>query len=176
MNRRVTLRRRDTRLESEGAEFLVLGELLIRGIPAYKTYRNMPGYDLVALDPDRDRSAHISVKSRWVTDATGFIIKNFNCDFVVVAKLNRGTKKDRGKIMPPEFFVLPIETLKNVPRSKGWNRIRFGSVPYFKSYLGRWDLIRTFLSRSGKQSRRASIRRLTIRSTPTRARNPVRAR
>ncbi len=167
--------RRDTRLESEGAEFLVLGELLIRGIPGYKAYTNMPGYDVVALDPDRDRIARISVKSRWVTNATGFIIKNFNCDFVVVAKLNRGTKMDRGKVLPPEFFVLPVESVKNVPRSKGWNRMTFGSIPNFKSYRDRWDLIRTFLSRSGKESRRASLRGLTIRSTPTRAMKPARA-
>ena len=84
--------RRSTRLESEGAEFLVLGQLLIRGMGAYKAYTNMPGYDVVAVDPDRDRVARISVKSRWTTDATGFIINNFNCDFVVVAKLNRGIR------------------------------------------------------------------------------------
>ena len=166
--------RRDTRLESEGAEFLVLGELLIRGIPGYKAYTNMPGYDVVALDPDRDRIARISVKSRWTTDATGFIINNFNCDFVVVAKLNRGTKTDPRQILPPEFFVLPVEAVKDAPRSKGWNRMTFGSIPNFKSYRDRWDLVRAFLSRSGKQSRRASIRGLTIRSTSTRAMKPAR--
>ena len=161
--------RRDTRLESEGAEFLVLGELLIRGIPGYKVYTNTPGYDVVALDPDRDRIARISVKSRWTTDATGFIINNFKCDLVVVAKLNRGTKKDPRKVLPPEFFVLPVEAVKHAPRSKGWNRMTFGSIRNFKSYRDRWDLVRAFLWRSGKQSRRASIRRLTIRSKPTRA-------
>ena len=85
--------RRDTRLESVGAEFLGLGELLIRGIPTHKTYTNTPGYDVVAVDPERNSVARISVKSRWNTDATGFIIKNFDCDFVVIAKLNRGTTK-----------------------------------------------------------------------------------
>ena len=30
--------RQDTTLESEGAEFLVLGQLLIEGIPAYEAY------------------------------------------------------------------------------------------------------------------------------------------
>jgi len=115
------LPRRDTRLESEGAEFLVLGELLIRGIPGYKAYTNMPGYDLVALDPDRDTIARISVKSRWVTDATGFIIKNFNCDFVVIAKLNRGTKKAPQKVLSPEFFVLPVEAVNNTPKGSDPN-------------------------------------------------------
>lgn len=46
--------RLDTRLESEGAEFLVLGQLLIHRIRAYKTYTNMPGYDLVATHPERN--------------------------------------------------------------------------------------------------------------------------
>ncbi len=31
--------RQDTRLQAEGAEFLVLGNLLIEGVQAYKTYR-----------------------------------------------------------------------------------------------------------------------------------------
>jgi hypothetical protein len=173
-NRGTALSRRDTRLESEGAEFLVLGELLIRGIPGYKAYTNMPGYDVVALDPDRDTIARISVKSRWATDATGFIIKNFDCDFVVVAKLNCGTKKYPRKVLPPEFYVLPVEAVRNVRRSKGWNRMTFGSIPNFRNYRDRWDLIRTFLSRPGKQSRGASIRGLTIRSTPTRTLKPAR--
>ena len=165
--------RRDTRLESEGAEFLVLGQLLIRGVPAYKTYTNMPGYDVVATDPDKNRAARISVKSRWTTDATGFIINNFNCDFVVVAKLNRGTTKDIRKVLPPEFFVLPVEVVKNAPRSKAWNRMTFSSIPNFKGYRDRWDLIRTFLSPPGMQSRRGSIRGLTIRSTPTGRKRPA---
>lgn len=161
--------RLDTRLESGGAEFLVLGELLIRGIPGYKAYTNMPGYDVFALDPARDRIARISVKSRWTTNATGFFIKNFDCDFVVVAKLNRGTIKDMRKVQAPEFFVLPVEAVKNAPRSKGWNRVTFGSIRNFKSYRDRWDLIRVFLSRPKNQSRRGSTRGLTIRSTARRA-------
>ena len=53
--------RQDTRLESEGAEFLVLGQFLIHKIAAYKTYTNMPGYDLVATNPDQNTSAKIQV-------------------------------------------------------------------------------------------------------------------
>jgi hypothetical protein len=83
--------RQNTR--SEGAEFLVLGNLLIDGIPAYKTYTNMRGYDIVATDPERGSAARIQVKSRWRTNAEGFIINNFECDFVVAAMLNRGSEK-----------------------------------------------------------------------------------
>lgn len=140
------MKRQNTRLESEGAEFLVLGELLIRGIPAYKTYTNMPGYDLVATNPDKKKVVRISVKSRWTTNATGFIIKNFDCDFVVVAKLNRGTKHNRSQIRSPEFFVLPVAVAKKAPRSKGWSRITFGKIPKFRTYRDRWDLISRSLS------------------------------
>lgn len=45
--------RLDTKLESTGAEFLVLGNLLLQRIPTYKTYTNMPGYDLIATNPER---------------------------------------------------------------------------------------------------------------------------
>ncbi len=43
---------KNTKLEAEGAEFLVLGNLLISGIATYKTYTNMPGYDLAAQSPE----------------------------------------------------------------------------------------------------------------------------
>lgn len=137
--------RLDTRLESEGAEFLVLGQLLIQRIPAYKTYTNMPGYDVVATNPEKKRTARISVKSRWTTDAYQFIIKNFNCEFVIVVKLNRGKVHDPSAVKAPEYFVLPVGIVKKAPRSKGWNRIAFHAIPNFYKYRDRWDLIRTFL-------------------------------
>ncbi len=86
--------RLNTRLESEGAEFLVLGNLLIEGIAAYKTYTNMPGYDLVATNPENRTSARIQVKSRWRTNAPGFLISNFDCEFVVLSRLNRGVRTE----------------------------------------------------------------------------------
>jgi hypothetical protein len=84
-------KRQNTRLESEGAEFLVLGNLLIEGISCYKAYVNFPGYDLVAVNPDNSKIARIQVKSRWATNYDrSFPIKNFDCEFVVHAALNRG--------------------------------------------------------------------------------------
>ena len=139
--------RLDTQLESEGAEFLVLGNLLIEGIPTYKAYTRTSGYDLVAVNPERNSSARIQVKSRWATNATGFFIKNFQCDFVVVAKLNRGKKGGGGKKLPPKFYVIPARVIKAAPRSRGWGRLNFGSIPDFGGYAERWDLIRDFLAR-----------------------------
>jgi hypothetical protein len=92
-------KRQDTKLESEGAEFLVCGNLLIEGVPTFKTYTQMAGYDLVATDPERGTSVKIQVKCRWATDGDGgFLIKNFNTDFVVLALLNRGYRYSKRKM------------------------------------------------------------------------------
>ena len=138
--------RQNTQLESEGAEFLVLGQLLIQGIPSYKTYTNMPGYDLVATDPDRNRAARIQIKSRWKTKAEGFIIKNFDCDFVIVVKLNRGSKDGKADIFPPEYFVLPVDVAEALPRTEGWGKVSFSNIPELETYRSNWDLIRDFLN------------------------------
>lgn len=137
--------RQNTQLESVGAEFLVLGNLLIEGIAAYKSYTNMQGYDLTATNPELNLSARIQIKSRWRTKAEGFIINNFECDFVVVALLNRGTKDGSGEKRSPEYFVLPVEIAKELPRTQGWGKISFSKVPDLASYRERWDLIRSFL-------------------------------
>ena len=138
--------RQNTRIESEGAEFLVLGQLLIAGIPAFKAYTHMPGYDVIATNPEKNSSARISVKSRWRTKADGFIIKNFDCDFVVVVKLNRGLKSGTGEVRPPEFFVFPVEVARAFPRTEGWGKVRFRNIPNMESYRDQWTLIRDFLA------------------------------
>jgi hypothetical protein len=115
--------RQNTQLESAGAEFLVLGHLLIEGIPAFKSYTNMKGYDLVATNADKNLSVRIQVKSRWRTRAEGFIINNFECDFVVVALLNRGSKDKKAEIRPPEYFIIPVDRVCALPRTEGWGKV-----------------------------------------------------
>jgi hypothetical protein len=85
-------KRLDTRLESEGAEFLVLGQLLIAGIEATKAYRNFEGFDLYASNPTAGKTCRIQVKRRWATDHGGFPIKN-------LAQIGRHA--DRSTPMPP---------------------------------------------------------------------------
>ena len=121
--------RRDTKLESDAAEFLVLGRLLLERVPTVtKSYVNYPGYDLIAINQKRHTSARIQVKSRYRTDWDGFIINNFECDFVVFVALNRGYAKpkkngDRG-VREPEFYVLPIRYVRRMrdPKNK-WGKI-----------------------------------------------------
>jgi hypothetical protein len=146
-------KRKDTKLESEGAEFLVLGHLLIEGVHCYKTYVNFPGYDLQAVNPNNGKIAKIQVKSRWATDYDkSFPLKNFNCNFVVHVALNRGNsfRKRAIKSDPevPVFFVLPIEEArKALKKSGGWSKVRLNKIPKSRLdfYRGNWQLIRDFL-------------------------------
>jgi hypothetical protein len=146
--------RRDTKLEAEAAEFLVLGHLLLERISAFKAYVNFPGYDLIAVDVDRKSSARLQVKSRFRTDWDGFIINNFDCDFVVFVALNRGYAKPKKNgedgIRPPDFYVLPVEWVKKV-RDPGnaWGKIVRSRLSGIAGYKDRWDLISSSLKGHG---------------------------
>ena len=152
--------RLDSRLEAEGAEFLVLGYLLLEGIHATKAYTRYPGYDVIAVNPKAGRAGitcKIQVKSRWATDyGRSFPIKaHSDSDFVVFAELNRGYRDyhhrdksippDVGKL-PPQFFVFPTKKLNPLIRvSGGWSKVALPDIPRYESYKDRWDLIRKFL-------------------------------
>jgi|GEM_PF-385373 len=138
--------RLDTKLESEGAEFLVLGNLLLHRIPTYKTYNGMAGYDLVATNPERHTSARIQVKSRWETGASGFPISKFDCDFVVAAFLNRGSKNERKKVGAPSFYVFPISIIIGLPRLERWNKVYLRNFQNVEFYKDNWPLISKFLA------------------------------
>ena len=143
--------RLDTRLESEGAEFLVLGQLLLHKIPTYKTYTNMPGYDLVSTNPEMNTSARIQVKSRWHTGASKFPIKNFMCEFVVAAFLNRGSKDGKKEIRTPVYYVLPVSIVQSLPREILWSKVDLRKVEDLESYREKWSLISEFLKKNGAQ-------------------------
>jgi hypothetical protein len=145
--------RLDTKLESDAAEFLVLGRLLLERVPTYKSYVNYPGYDLIAVNPKLNTSARIQVKSRYRTDWDGFIINNFGCDFVVLVALNRGYNKakkngDKG-VLEPEFFVLPVAYVAGVrdPKNK-WGKITRNRLVGIEQYQNGWAAIRDFLAAS----------------------------
>jgi hypothetical protein len=149
-----TTLRLDSSLESSGAEFLVLGHLLIEGIQAFKTYTNFPGYDLVATHPEINRSCRIQVKSRWATDFDGgFPIKNFDCDFVVFVALNRGyryrkkvTAEDNGR-REPQIFVFPVAVIQNAqsPDSQ-WGKVFLRHIEHLEKYDNNWALVTNFLA------------------------------
>jgi hypothetical protein len=144
--------RQDTKLESEGAEFLVLGMLLIEGIHCFKAYTNFAGYDLIAVNPASQKQARIQVKSRWATNYNRrFPIKNFNCDFVVHAALNRGFSWKKGDPLAgkksPQFYCFPVEVVKAAKIvNSSWGMVSINSIPNLSGYENAWDLIRDFLN------------------------------
>lgn len=148
-------RRQDTKLEAEGAEFLVLGMLLVEGIQCFKAYTNFAGYDLVAIDPSRAKSARIQVKSRWATDYDrSFPIRNFDCDFVVLAALNRGYRFRRlrsgtvteGGRLAPRLYCFPVDIVRAAqsPTDK-WGKASLSRIENAEEYHDAWHLIRKHL-------------------------------
>jgi hypothetical protein len=132
--------RLDTRLEQEGAEFLVLGQLLIERVEAHKAYTRYPGYDIVALDPEHGTQCRIQVKSRWPSSANKFLIKNTECDFVVFVALNRGPKRS-----DPDFYVFPVEVVKRHGRGGGWGEVFLRDIEGLDRYRSAWHLITSAL-------------------------------
>jgi hypothetical protein len=148
--------RLDSKLEAEGAEFLVLGHLLIEGIAAHKGYTRHPGHDLLAVDAETGRACRIQVKSRWATDwDRGVPIKNFESEFVVVVALNRGWRGYAGRPAPanddgrrpPEFWVIPTELMRSVVRTGTWSKVRLRDIDDVDQYRDAWHRIRDHLSR-----------------------------
>ncbi len=144
-------KRKDTKLEAEGAEFLVLGHMLLNKISAFKAYVNFPGYDLIAAKAENNTSARIQVKSRYQTNWDGFIINNFDCDFVVLVTLNRGFPKPRKNgddgIKDPEFYVMPVSYVENVrDPNNNWGKIVKSRLSEIEQFRNRWDLITEHLS------------------------------
>ncbi len=139
---------KNTKLEAEGAEFLVLGNLLINKIASYKTYTNMPGYDLVATNAELNTSAKIQVKSRWTQKAGGFLISRFDCDFVVFVRLNLDGATSENKSADVDYYVFPAAVLKKIYRRGKMPKVVLKDIPNHKNYKNKWNLISAFLSQS----------------------------
>jgi hypothetical protein len=151
-------------MHSEGAEFLVLGQLLIRGIHASKAYTRFPGWDLLATNPQTGQTCRVQVKARLATDFDGgFPIKSFDAEFVVLAALNRGYRYARARRQlrdrtdtgerDPQFFVLPMpvvaEVCTNAPTWGTASKVYMRRViPNWEQYESAWHLIAQHLDLS----------------------------
>jgi len=146
-------KRLDSTLEAAGAEFLVLGLMLVEGIQASKAYVNFPGYDIIATDPDAGTSVRVQVKSRWATDYDGaFLIRNFDADFVAFVELNRGYRYGRKQSAsdgrkPPRVFVFPVDVVREAQsKASKWGKVFLRSISDVESYLDGWDQVRQKLA------------------------------
>lgn len=152
--------RLDSKLESVGAEFLVLGHLLIEGVHAFKSYTDYPGYDILATSEETGKECRIQVKSRWATDFNRhFPMRTFECDFVVVVALNRGYQKIRKKSpedtgrMEPAYYIIPADLVRAAqkPGSK-LGIVPMKNIPDIEQkYKDNWQLILEALGIERKQ-------------------------
>lgn len=146
----------DTKRESAGAEFLVLGRMLIEGIDAFKAYDRQRGYDLIAVNPERGTAARIQVKSRYATDFDGgFPISNLDCDFVAFVALNRGIRyrkrsdaaiaADDGK-RPRKIWIVPAGAVDEAMQVRSDRRKDEGraSEPFTKVFIRDVDGLATY--------------------------------
>ncbi len=145
------------RVAAKGAEFLVLGTMLVEGIEATPAYAGFPGYDILAYNPDRRLQCRVQVKSRWATDfdRTFTLKKDAACDFVVFVALNRGyafkkKKTSRGADdgrCSPEFYVFPTRVVTQlVVGSVHWaTKVPIDKVKGLDGYRDKWDLIKKYL-------------------------------
>jgi hypothetical protein len=142
--------RLNTRLQWQGAEFLVLAHLLIEGIEAYKPYVNHPAYDLVAINAANGKMARISVKSRWATNRAGwFPLKSLDCHFVVHVALNRGVRQRKqlinAKPGKPTIYVFPVDICKQA--LSGSKKINIRNIRNYQGYEENWEQVQEFLNR-----------------------------
>jgi hypothetical protein len=136
----------NTQLEAAGTEYLVLGNLLRRRIQSFICSRNFEGYDLVAINPERNRSIKIQVKSRFTESAMSFPIKKFGSDVIVFVKLNCGRRKE-GRLTyeyrkHPEFYIFPTELCKKYSRKGDWRKVHIKNIPNYEKHRDNWGIIK----------------------------------
>ena len=151
------MKKKDTKLVSTGAEFIVLGKLLLNEIQTYKTYVNFEGYDLVSVNPTINKSCKIQVKSKNFKNDSSFYLNSVEKnkpDFYVFCQTN--TYKYVNKIavlindskLKPRFFVMDYDSVQRFKSTdkKGQDYIKIiSSVPNFQSYEDNWKSIKDFL-------------------------------
>jgi hypothetical protein len=139
------MKRINTQLESAGAEHLVLGNLLIRKIQSFITSQNFEDYDIVAVNPEKNTSAKIQVKSRLKEHDNSFPIKKFKSDFVVFVRLNCARTKRNIVEYPyresPEYYIFPTELCKDVNKGGNWNKVHLKDIHDVEKYKDNWQII-----------------------------------
>ncbi len=143
-------RKEEVAIRAEGAELFVRAHLMLHyGVPVSMASRNMPGYDLIAHNPELGRDCRIQVKYRSAINADGARVKHFGFDFLVyvagnVGRIGSKVALSQAEPRAAEFFVLPKEA---VEEGLGSHDL-FGSPTRGRreEYRNAWHLILSFLS------------------------------
>ena len=147
----------ETTLVGVAGEYLVAGELTLRGLLASITMRNSRGIDIIVSSPEGKSSASIQVKTNssgsttWILNKKAEKYKSDNHYYVFVALSELETR--------PSFHIVPSIVVAKYIRSthKKWlslpkrdgkprqdSAIRQFKDPNFE-YLEKWDLIKLSL-------------------------------
>jgi len=137
-------------------EYLVVGELLKRGIIASPAPRNTPGFDVLATNGINSLNIRVKTKTEasnswvWICKKDGTIFRNLSdkSDFTVLVDLKDSQTS-------PEYYIIKTMELANELRAifKRWlesppkrgkphnpnNRMRrIGASTYQQEWLSRW--------------------------------------
>lgn len=151
-------KRLDTKLFSNGAEFLVMAKLLLSNIQTYKAYMNFEGYDLVCVNPEKNLSAKIQIKSKNFINDTSFYLNSDDKakpDFYVLAqtnslkKVNKENKLVPDEISEPKLYILNSKTIERYRKQdkKGtfYISISRNNIKEIDTYLNNWNQVKSFL-------------------------------
>lgn len=139
----------DTAIRSEGAELFVQAYLMLEmGIIASMASRNMPGYDVLATNPQTGKLCRIQVKYRKAINSDGARLHNFDFDFMVYVAGNLGyigskIALDEAEKRPTEFYILPVDVVQRGMQQH--DRFPNPQRSNYVQYRGAWHLIREHL-------------------------------
>ena len=145
-----------SKFTQEGAEKLIVSNLLIRDIECYQAYENQQSYDLIAISKNGKKTARIEVKSRQNNYSKSISNSNFMQknppypDFYVSVFIKSFQNKE--KVSPndvkTEVLILP----KNVVHSKKHTAVGEKGKYFYPNrlkdvneYLDNYELITDFL-------------------------------
>ena len=116
-------KRLETKLFSNGAEFLVMSKLLLSNIETYKAYVNFEGYDLVCANPKEGLSAKIQVKSKNFVKDVSFYLNSDDkskSDFYVFAQTNSIKRKgDKYELISDDVLDYTAESDEQIGKNIG---------------------------------------------------------
>lgn len=149
--------KKNSKFSQEGAEKLILSNLLIRDVECYQAYENQKSYDLIAISKDGKKTAKIEVKSRhneYTKNISGSNFKLKNSPFPdfyvsVFIKSYNNKKKLLPNAVEEELLILPtsvVHSKKHISIGKKGTYFYPNKLKDLDKYLNNFELITDFLN------------------------------